>query len=79
MVLSDEELIERYQSAPETAETRAHADELLRRYTARVLSWCWRFGDDQDAAADMAQDVLLKAFRSLPAFRADAKFSTWPI
>ena len=77
MVLSDEELIERYQSAPETAEARAHADELLRRYTARVLSWCWRFADDQDAAADMAQDVLLKAFRSLPAFRADAKFSTW--
>ena len=53
MVLSDEELIERYQSAPETAETRAHADELLRRYTARVLSWCWRFADDQDAAADI--------------------------
>lgn len=77
MVLSDEELIERYQSAPETAETRAFADELLRRYSARVFSWCWRFADDQDAAADLAQDVLLKAYRSLPAFRAESKFSTW--
>ena len=25
----------------------------------------------------MAQDVLLKAYRNLPAFRAESKFSTW--
>lgn len=77
MVLSDEELIERYQAAPEAAEARAHADALLRRYSARVLRWCWRFADDADAAADLAQDVLFKVYRSLPAFRAESKFSTW--
>ena len=77
MVLSDEELIEQYQSAPEQAEMRAHADELLRRYSPRVFSWCWRFANSQDAAADLAQEVLLKAYQNLPTFRSDAKFSTW--
>lgn len=74
---SDEELVTLYQAAPDTPAARAHADELLRRYTARVFSWCWRFADNQDAAADLAQEVLLKVYQNLPRFRAEAKFSTW--
>ena len=77
MDLSDEELVARYQAAPESLAAGGHADELLRRYSARVFRWCWRFADDQDAAADLAQEVLLKAYQNLPAFRAEAKFSTW--
>ena len=76
MVLTDEQLIESYQSAEDPSGT-AHAEELLRRYSARAVSWCWRFSGDRESAMDLAQDVLLKAYRYLPTFRADAKFSTW--
>ena len=77
MVLSDEELIERYQSTEDTAAAAAQADELLRRYSARAVSWCWRFCGDREAALDLGQEVLLKAYRNLNTFRSDAKFSTW--
>jgi len=32
---------------------------------------------DREAAADLAQEVFLKAFRDLDSFRAEAKFTTW--
>jgi len=42
-----------------------------------VARWCYRFTNDREAAADLAQEVFLKAHRSLDAFRGQAKFSTW--
>ena len=77
MTVSDEQLIERYRADPASSEGRALADELLRRYSSRVFSWCWRFAGDREVAADLAQDVLLKAYQNLGAFRLDSKFSTW--
>jgi RNA polymerase sigma-70 factor (ECF subfamily) len=77
MVLTDEELIQLYKSDSQSPAAEAHANELLRRYSAKVVNWCWRFAKNKDAASDLAQDVLLKAYRSLPGFRSDAKFSTW--
>ena len=32
---------------------------------------------DVDSAADLAQDVFLKAFQRMNSFRGDCKFSTW--
>jgi len=32
---------------------------------------------DVDSAADLAQEVFLKAFQRLPSFRGDARFTTW--
>ena len=32
---------------------------------------------DPDLAADVMQDALIRAYRSLPAFRGEASFSTW--
>lgn len=52
-------------------------DELLGRYQARVWLWCLRFSGDRDLSSDLAQEVLINAWRRLDGFRGDSKFSTW--
>jgi RNA polymerase sigma-70 factor, ECF subfamily len=75
--LSDEELVARNQAQPGTSEADRCLDELFQRYRGRVALWCLRLTGDREAAADLAQEVFLKAFRALSSFRGDAKFSTW--
>lgn len=52
-------------------------NELFGRYHARVAAWCYRFTGDRSSAADLAQDVFLKAYRNLESFEGSARFSTW--
>lgn len=52
-------------------------EELFQRHHARVALWCLRLTGDRESAADLAQDVFVKAFRSLDSFRGESKFSTW--
>jgi len=59
------------------ADRAPYLEELFRRHYAQVARWCYRFTNDRDAAADLAQDVFLKAHRSFDSFRGQAKFSTW--
>jgi len=75
--LPDEELVARYQAESRPGEAERQLDELFQRYRGKVALWCLRISGDREAAADLAQEVLLKAFRALPSFRGDAKFSTW--
>jgi RNA polymerase sigma factor (sigma-70 family) len=75
--LSDEELVSRWRNRPESAEAQQCLSDLFQRHHARVALWCLRITGDRESAADLAQEVFLKAFQSLGAFRADAKFSTW--
>jgi len=56
---------------------RALVDELFARHYERVARWCYRFTGDRDRAADLAQDVFLKAHRHLDSFEGQAQFSTW--
>jgi RNA polymerase sigma-70 factor, ECF subfamily len=56
---------------------RALVDELFARHYERVARWCYRFTGDREAAADLAQDVFLKAHRHLDSFQGQAQFSTW--
>jgi RNA polymerase sigma-70 factor, ECF subfamily len=52
-------------------------DELVRRHEARVVRLCARILSDADAALDAAQESFVKAWRALPGFQGDARFSTW--
>jgi RNA polymerase sigma-70 factor (ECF subfamily) len=52
-------------------------DELFARHYARVARWCLRFTGNRESAADLAQDVFLKAHRHLDSFKGTARFSTW--
>jgi RNA polymerase sigma-70 factor (ECF subfamily) len=75
---SDEQLIARSTDCNETSERRKQAvDELFGRYQSKVAAWCYRVARDREWAADLAQEVFLRALRNLPGFRGDAKFSTW--
>src|SRR5262249_37064569 len=74
--LSDEALVAAYrQASPDVR--RALADELFGRHYERVARWCYRFTGDREAAADLAQDVFVKAYRHLDSFQATARSPTW--
>src|SRR5712692_2706390 len=74
--LSDEELLAQYARRADGSRD-AIVNELFERHYERVARWCLRFAGDRDAAADLAQDVFLKAHRHLGSFRGASRFSTW--
>jgi RNA polymerase sigma-70 factor, ECF subfamily len=51
--------------------------DLYRRYSPRVHAVVRRLAGDDALAEDWAQEAWVRAFRALPAFRGDARFSTW--
>ena len=70
--LSDTEII----SIVLSGEQNAFA-ELVKRYQNYVFTLAFRFTRNREDAEEVAQDIFVKAFRSLPDFRGAAKFSTW--
>jgi RNA polymerase sigma-70 factor (ECF subfamily) len=56
---------------------KAVFEELFSRHYERVARWCYRMTGDREAAADLAQNVFLKAHRHFDKFRGTAQFSTW--
>jgi RNA polymerase sigma-70 factor (ECF subfamily) len=56
---------------------RAAFSELVRHHQDEVFTLALRLVGDRELAADVAQDALVRAWRALPKFRGDAKFSTW--
>jgi RNA polymerase sigma-70 factor (ECF subfamily) len=75
--LSDEEIIARYRAGWGSPSKDDAADELFRRHQARIVRWCWRFTHDRESAADLAQDIFLRAYRNLDQYRGECRFSTW--
>lgn len=51
--------------------------DLYRRYAPRVNAVVRRLAGDDALAEDWAQEAWVRAFRALPAFRGEARFSTW--
>ncbi|HEY6975586.1 MAG TPA: sigma-70 family RNA polymerase sigma factor [Chitinophagaceae bacterium] len=51
--------------------------ELVNRYRHFVFTIALRYTVNREDAEEIAQDVFVKAYRSLADFRRDSKFSTW--
>ena len=75
--LTDEELIERWQAEGGSANAESFLAELFRRHQTKVAAWCYQVTGDVNSAADLAQEVFLKAFQGLQSFRKGSKFTTW--
>ncbi len=57
---------------------RAEAFEVLvERHQKRMLNLAYRMLGDYDEACDVVQEAFLAAWRALPKFRGEARFSTW--
>lgn len=74
---SDEGLLAKFRENQHGERGQKWLNELFGRYQVRVAAWCYRFTGDRERASDLAQDVFLKAYRSLDSFRSESKFSTW--
>lgn len=51
--------------------------QLVERYASVIVNLAYRMVGDRAQAEDLAQDTFLTAFKALPTFRAESKFSTW--
>ena len=70
--LSDETLIQQAQAGRQSAFAM-----LVKRYEQYVFTLALRFVKNREDAHEVAQDCFLRAFRYLPDFRGEAKFTTW--
>src|SRR5438045_717046 len=52
-------------------------NELILRWERPIYSLAYRTIGRQEDARDVCQETFLRAFRALPAFRGQAKFSSW--
>jgi len=52
-------------------------DELVRRYRDRVYRLCMKILRHEDDAAEALQDAFMSAYRGLPKFKRESRFSTW--
>jgi RNA polymerase sigma factor (sigma-70 family) len=50
---------------------------LVKRYQNFVFTIALRYTPNREDAEEIAQDVFVKAYRSLADFRGESKFSTW--
>ncbi len=70
--LSDEDLMLRTGQGD-----RGAFDEIVRRYTSRMVNVAYQMTGDRDLAEDVAQETFYRAYRSAASYKRIAKFSTW--
>ncbi len=56
---------------------RAAAHALYQRHAGRVYRLAYRLAGDAETAADLTQDVFIRAFKELGKFRGESAFGTW--
>jgi len=75
--LSDEALITRYQAEADKSLAEQYVNELFRRHHIKIARWCFSVTGDRDSAADLAQEICVKAYKNLSHFKGQSKFTTW--
>ena len=70
--LNDEELVARSQ----TGDTDSF-NQLVRRWERPIFALAYRTLGREEDARDVTQETFLRAFRALPGFKGNAKFSSW--
>jgi RNA polymerase sigma-70 factor, ECF subfamily len=68
----DQLLVARLQAGDDSA-----VRELADRYTSRIFQLAMRHMRNREDAEEVTQDVLLKVYRKVGAFRGDAALSSW--
>lgn len=68
----DRELVEAFRAG-----RREAFDVIVQRHQRQVYQVCFRFMNNHEDAADLAQDVFVRAFRGLQNFKGDASLATW--
>lgn len=51
--------------------------QLYQQFVGRVYAICWRLLANKQQAEDACQEVFVKVWQQLPAFRGDSSFATW--
>jgi RNA polymerase sigma-70 factor, ECF subfamily len=72
MPVSDEELVER-----SIAGDTESFNQLILRWERPIYALAYRQLGREEDARDIVQDAFLRAFRALPGFKGQAKFSSW--
>lgn len=68
----DRQIIARLQAGDETA-----VQELADRYRPRIAQLAMRYMKNREDAEEVTQDVLMKVYRKVDAFRGDSALSSW--
>lgn len=61
----------------ESEDNKALLDELMKAYGKEVWNYAFSITRKWDLADDIAQEVFIKVFRNMHAFRRDASVKTW--
>jgi RNA polymerase sigma-70 factor (ECF subfamily) len=69
---SDEELVEACQAGESSA-----FDLLVTRWEDKIRGASYRLLGSEEEARDAAQEAFLRAYRGLPGFKREARFSSW--
>ena len=72
MTVTDEELVAR-----SVAGDTERFDQLILRWERPIYALAYRQIGREDDARDVCQEAFLRAFRALPGFKGQAKFSSW--
>jgi RNA polymerase sigma-70 factor, ECF subfamily len=72
MTATDEELVAR-----SVAGDTESFNQLILRWERPIYALAYRQIGREDDARDIVQDAFLRAFRALPGFKGEAKFSSW--